>query len=243
MSERILKAIFFDLDETLFPTGEFTELARKEAVRAMRGIGLNVPFDECYKELLEVIDEFGSNYSHHFEKLLRRLPDSCLRGVNPAVIVASAVKAYHDCKRDSLKPYDDAIEVLQVLKKAGLKLGIVTHGLEFKQAEKLLRLDLYKLLAPEAIFITEQIGISKPNPKLYLRVCSSLGLIPSEVMYVGDNPLHDVDPANAAGLISVRIKRGGKHDSVNGETMPSYEVTTFHELLEVVRNDFSVEID
>ena len=55
-----------------------------------------------------------------------------------------------------------------------------------KQAEKLVRLGLVPFLDPKAIFISDQVGISKPNPKLYAVALRELGLEPAEVMYVGD---------------------------------------------------------
>jgi FMN phosphatase YigB (HAD superfamily) len=56
-------------------------------------------------------------------------------------------------------------------------LGVITHGLEYKQAEKLLLLKVVPYLNPAAIFISDQVGISKPNPKLYQRACAALGSI------------------------------------------------------------------
>jgi putative hydrolase of the HAD superfamily len=48
-----------------------------------------------------------------------------------------------------------------------------------KQAEKLVRLGIVRYLDPKAIFISDQIGISKPNPKLYLAALRELGLKPA----------------------------------------------------------------
>jgi putative hydrolase of the HAD superfamily len=241
MSSR-LKGIFFDIDDTLYSTSEFSELARSTALDAMIEHGLAVEKSVLHEELEEVISEFSPNYEHHFEKLLLRIPKRLYRGANPAIIVAAGVIAYHETKARRLAPYEDAIEVLRILSKTDLILGVITEGLEVKQAEKLVRMRVDQYLSPNAIFISNQIGISKPNPKIYQRACSDLNLRPSETMYVGDNPTHDVDPPNAIGMVTVRMRRGGKHSHVEGSTAPHREVQNFWDLLDYLRQEFRIEV-
>ena len=206
-----LKAIFFDIDDTLFSTFEFAKAARLNSVYAMIRAGLKCNVNECIQELNEVTEEFGSNYEHHYDRLLLRLPKESYKDINPAIIVAAGVVAYHQTKNSSLKPYDDVVEILRILSKTELILGIITAGLKIKQAEKLVRLDLLKYLNPRAIFITDQIGIGKPNIKLYKNACDTLNLDPKFSMYVGDNPISDIDPPNKLGMITVLNRRSGKY--------------------------------
>ena len=86
-----MKAILFDVDDTLFSTTEFARHAREKAVDAMVEMGIEAPAEEVLTELLEVIREFGSNYGQHFDKLLDRLPPHQRRDVNPALIVAAGM--------------------------------------------------------------------------------------------------------------------------------------------------------
>ena len=241
MNKRPLKAIFFDIDDTLFSTTEFAEKARRGAIQQMIRFGLKVSVEEALHELHEVIHEFSSNYAHHFDKLLIRLPPSTFEGVNPAVLVAAGVVGYHETKFKELRPYPDVKEVLERLSTTGLILGVITAGLTIKQAEKLVRLDLYRYLHPRAIFISEQIGISKPNIKLYQKACQRLGIHPREAMYIGDNPVMDIDPTNRIGMITVRNRRGSHHDRVEGSTTPAYEIEDFHDLLAILERDFGIE--
>ncbi len=234
-----LKAVFFDIDDTLYSTTEFAEKARRLAVEAMRRHGLRLPAEHILRELGEVISEFSSNYEHHFDKLLLRLPRRAFDGVNPAVLVAAAVQAYHDAKSRLLRPYPDVVPVLEKLTGTDLVRGIITAGLEVKQMDKLLRLGLYRYFTPTAIFISDQIGISKPNPKLFQRACDEVGLKPQESMYVGDHPVHDIDPANALGMVTVRVRRG-RHAPELGKSKPAHELRGFKELLTVLRKHFSV---
>jgi putative hydrolase of the HAD superfamily len=237
-----LDAIFFDIDDTLFSTSVFAEKARRNAVDAMIRAGLRISRDDLLRELLEVVAEFSSNYEHHFDKLLLRLPDSVTQGVNPALIVAAGVVAYHETKVRDLKVYDDVYEVLKALAGTRLVRGVISAGLTVKQAEKLIRLHITEFLSPNAIFITDQIGISKPNPKLYQRVLQHMGLAAERTMYVGDNPLHDVAPCNQLGMVTVRTRRSGRFADVQTPSPPRYEIRDFYELREILRRDFEVPI-
>ncbi len=238
----MLRAIFFDIDDTLYSTSEFSEIARSNAIDAMIEAGLSLSKDQVLVELEEVIREFSANYEHHYDKLLLRIPKRYYKGVNPAILVAAGVIAYHETKIRQLAPYEDAIEVLRLLSKTNLILGIITEGLEVKQAEKLVRMRITQYLSPNAIFISHQLGISKPNPKLYQRACSDLNIKPAETMYVGDNPVNDIDPPNSLGIITVRMRRGGKYQLDEGRTKPHREVQNFWDLLDYLRQERLVEI-
>jgi putative hydrolase of the HAD superfamily len=237
-----LAAILFDIDDTLYSTTEFAASARRNAVRAMIDAGLDLPEDVLLKELDEVLAEFSSNYEHHFDKLLQRLRPSSLSRVNPALIVAAGVAAYHDTKFRELKPFDDVIPLLRDLKEAGLRVGIITHGWTVKQAEKLVRLKLVQYLDPKAVFISDQIGISKPNPKLYLTALRDLALEPARAMYVGDSPEHDIAPPHSIGMITVWATRAAKRTLGGTGIVPDHTVANFGELRRILREHYDVPI-
>jgi putative hydrolase of the HAD superfamily len=239
--KRAIRGIFFDIDDTLYSTTEFARKARANALRAMIQAGLKVDFSDALKELHEVINEFSSNYSFHLDKLLGRFPADCVGNVNPAIVVASGVVQYHQTKFAELHPFPDVLEVLKILARTDLVRGIITAGLTIKQAEKIVRLKVYDYLTPDAIFISDQVGISKPNIKLFLRACSSCGLAPEETMYVGDDPRNDIDPCNKIGIVTVKNRRAGRHRDAAGETEPDYEIDNFWDLLNILREDFALE--
>ncbi len=239
---RELGAIFFDIDDTLYSTSQFAAQARKNAVEAMRLHGLNLPGEILLRELEEVISEFSSNYEHHFDKLLLRVPPSSYEGINPVILVSAAVVAYHDTKFRQLEAYPDVREVLEKLSRTELILGVITAGPAVKQAEKLMRLGLLPYINREAIFISDQIGISKPNVKLYRWACVKSGVDPKQAMYIGDNPVNDIDPPKRLGMITVRNRRSGKYRNLEGETVPDYEIEDFYDLLNILKRDFGVRL-
>ena len=237
-----LRAVLFDIDDTLFSTSEFARRARANAVRAMIAAGLDFPEAVVQRELEEVLAEFTSNYEHHYERLLQRLPPEASRRVNPALIVAAGVAAYHDTKFRELAPYPDVVPLLSGLARAGLRVGIITHGKTVKQAEKLVRLGLVPFLDPKAIFISDQIGISKPNPKLYQAALRELNLGPGEVMYVGDSLEHDVAPPASIGIATVWARRGAKQREAKPGIAPDHTVDDFVELARILREAYEVDL-
>ena len=130
-----------------------------------------------------------------------------------------------------------------MLARTDLIRGVITAGLDIKQAEKLLRLGVYGHLTPSAIFISDQIGISKPNPKLYRRACDELGVRPEEAVYVGDNARTDIDPANEVGLVTVLCRRGGKYGALKGRTRPRHVIRGFGELIRILERQYGVRTD
>ena len=238
-----LEAVFFDLDDTLYSSTEFADTARRNAIRAMVNAGLDYPEDKLFLELQEVIREFSSNYDQHFNKLLLRIPKEAFSGRQACLLAAAAVVAYQNTKVRQLFAYDDAIDLLRRLKKVrNLVRGVITAGLTAKQAEKVVRLGLVPYLTDGAVFITEQVGITKQNAKLYLSACEKCGVSPQRAMYVGDNPKVDVDVPNSIGMITVHHKRSGKYASLKGETNPDYVINNYYDLMDILAEDFKIPV-
>lgn len=240
MPEPLLDAILFDVDDTLYSSTEFADLARERAVEAMTAAGLRVSPERLRAVLRDIIAEYRSNYPYQFDELLSRMPRESYEPANPAVIVAAGVAAYHDTKFRELRPYDDVPPVLKEIRSRGAKLGVVTAGIPTKQAEKILRLGLVDLFEREWIFIPEQMNLTKQDPRLWREVCRLAHVKPGRTMYVGDNPVMDVDPPNDAGVVTVLVHRGGKYSAVEGRTRARHEISDFHGLDELLREEYYV---
>ncbi len=238
-----LEGIFFDVDDTLYSCTEFANKARANACKAMISAGLKYPFERLYDELQEVINEFTSNYEQHFDKLLLRLPPTALENCTPSLIVAAAIVAYHNTKHREMFPYEDAIDLLTRLKRIpNFVTGIITAGITVKQAEKVVRLGLPQYVTRNAVFITEEVGITKRNPRLYLSACNRFNLSPDNVMYVGDNPELDIDVPNSIGMITVLHKRSGKYANSVGETKPHFVIDNYYDLMDILADGFGLPI-
>ena len=78
------------------------------------------------------------------------------------------------------------------------------------------------------MFTAERLGVAKPRPAAFLRVCEALGLAPAQVLYVGDEHEVDVLGARAAGLRAVHLDRHG--------TGPADEVERITDLRDLVHH-------
>jgi putative hydrolase of the HAD superfamily len=237
-----LSAIYFDIDDTLYSTTSFSEKARLNAVKFMIRAGLKISEESCIKSLNEVISEFPKNYEMHFNKLLTRLGEETYKNINPNIIIAAGVVGYHETKHRELIIYEDVDDVLKILSNSSLKMGIITSGLITKQAEKIVRLGVNRYIDNSLVFITDECGYAKTNPKFYELAVKKLNIPATEIMYVGDNPLSDIDTSNAVGMISVLVKRGGKYLNDESKTPPDYIIQNFWELLELVKREFNFKV-
>jgi len=233
-----LSAVFFDIDDTLYPSTAFAQRARRSAVEAMVAAGLDVPVDHAARELEEVVREFTSNYGHHYDKLILRLAHALRPGAHPALVVAAGVVAYHR-RSEELEPFPDAVRLLEDLRATRLVRGVISNGYTVKQAEKLVRLRLDGHFSAGAFFVSEEMGVAKPQPRVFALACEALGVNPREALYVGDDPGKDVDPAHEARLWTCLRRGAGKHGVAPGVHAPDFDVNDLGELLPLLRARFT----
>lgn len=230
-----LKAIFFDVDDTLYSSSEFSAMARLNSIKGMIAAGLRMEVKESLLVLNRLISKFPSNYKFLFNEFLTEVGNNKYRDSNPSIIIAAGVAAYHNTKTNWLKPYPDVFEVIKILSKTtSLCLGIISSGLAVKQSEKIFRCGLHKFLDSDALFFSENLKVDKPSKKFFQIPCSKLGLNPREVMYVGDRPIHDVKPVKEIGMISVLNRRSGKYLDVKSNVKPDFIIHDFWELLNII---------
>ncbi len=238
-----LHVVLFDLDDTLYSTTEFAHQARRNAVKQMIAQGLRISEDEAFAELSEVVAEFSSNYDQHFGRLLDRLGPETYEGRNPAVIMAAGVVGYHRTKAGGLRMLPDVRETLEALREAGVRAGVLSAGLHVKQAEKLIRLDALRYFDDAAIFFSDQMGVSKPNPKIYAKACAALAVDPASAMYVGDRPTHDIEPAAGIGMKTVHYTgASGAHCQATDGIRPDHMIDDMRELLTILRDEYGVVV-
>ena len=109
-----------------------------------------------------------------------------------------------------------------------------------------MRLKLVDYMDPAAIFISDEIGINKPNPKLYKTALSALGLEAREAMYVGDNIESDIIPPKSLGMITVWARlAGGRHamrELPTGDIAPDHVIESFEALRALLRESYAIAV-
>lgn len=131
--------------------------------------------------------------------------------------------------------YPDVRPVFDALQDLGVQVIIAGNQPE-EAGLALRRMDF----GVEHILISDEIGVSKPDPRFFAWVCEAARATPDQVMYVGDRVDNDVRPAAAAGLIPVQIRRGPwgyLQRSWPDASLARYLVDDLHGVVDAVRNE------
>lgn len=224
----VLKAIFFDIDDTLYDSTSLTTMARKNSIRAMIDAGLPGDEENLFQLLDKGIQKFGSNYSRHYDELLKELGIAW----NPKIIAAGVV-AYEHTKAGYLKPFPRIVPILLELKKK-YRLGVISNGLAVKQWEKLIGLGIHHLF--DIVATSEELKYEKPQEEIFEFAMKKLNLKPEECAMVGDKLDSDILGGNRAGMHTVRILKG-KHRNekpASKAEKPDFEITDLSEIFKVL---------
>lgn len=225
----MIKVVFFDLDDTVVDTSRLAEMARRNAVENMVRHGLPADFDTAYQELLELINEYGSNFGRHFDYLLRRLDLE----YDPKWVAAGVI-AYHNTKFAYLRTVRGVRRVLLELQRQGYRLGIITDGDPIKQWEKILRLELDAYF--DEVFISDYLGVKKPHRKIFEKALRKMGIEPGEALMVGDRLYSDIYGAKQVGMKTAWFKYGKYSDrELEYLEYADFTVEKLEDVLDIVR--------
>lgn len=238
-----IKLVGFDLDDCLFDSTGLSQRARIKGIDAMISLGLKIERQKALILIQEIVTEYGSNSSKHYDYFIRRLLqyENYVITFNEQVrYITAAVMAYHAQKIKHIQLYDDVLKCLEKLKKSSIKTAIITDGIPIKQYEKIFRLGIDDLI--DLIVISDEIGIRKPNPELFSYCLRKFKVNGHETIYVGDNIYKDILPAKINKIHSVYIHRGGKYDThvtgelISEENKPDHEILSLDELFNIIND-------
>lgn len=212
-----MEAVLFDLDDTLIDWSgkelEWEELNRplvENIYVHLERHGHHLPdraafFDAFVNRVHEVWDEAKEDLSGpEFREALRRV---CVdAGFEPAeAVIDELLQAYNWRPMPGVVPYPDTVFVLEALREAGYRLGLVTNSF-YPMWMRDIELAHYNLLDFFDVRISaSDAGYIKPHTAIYEQALALLDAAPERTVFVGDRPQHDILGANEAGLISVLI--------------------------------------
>lgn len=96
---------------------------------------------------------------------------------------------------------EPSIGAIEELKRMGYKVVILTNGLEIEQNAKVDSAGLREMF--DEVYVSESLGIHKPDPGVFLLCAEKLGLKPEEVIYVGDHWQNDIRGGRSAGMRTI----------------------------------------
>ncbi len=234
MSPAKIKAVFFDLDDTLYDQRQYLFPAFMKVSRYLEGrLGIDAKY--TYNILVEIVRMFGSASGKIFDMLLQKIgcyPDKTL--------IKKMVAVFYSYRPRRLIPYPRVIETLSELKRRGYRLGIITDGYPEIQRTKLKTLNLEGFF--EMVVISDEYGrrFRKPHVISYLIALEKMHVKPNESIYVGDNPLKDFYGANKLGMTTIRI-RSGEYANINVENLdpdyrPKYEIGRIEDIFAILKS-------
>ncbi|MDD1775577.1 MAG: TIGR02253 family HAD-type hydrolase [Methanobacterium sp.] len=194
----MMKAVFFDIDDTLYDTSGFAALARRAAINVMIDAGLPLESDEAYKLLREIIKEKGSNYDKHFNVLTKRV-----FGEEKPRLIALGMITYHNVKFALLRLFPETMSTLIYLKSQGYHLGVISNGITIKQWEKLIRLGLHHFF--DEIITSEEAGAEKPDEIIFKQALDRMGCKAGNSIMIGNKFSEDIKGALNVGMEAILV--------------------------------------
>ena len=220
----MIKAILFDLDNTLIDFWKMKQQSCSAAIDAMIGAGLNVEYEKAFKALFDLYDKYGLEEKSIFQKLLKKLT-----GKIDYKILANAIVAYRRVRAGFLEAYPNADYVLLKLKAKGIKLGIVTDAPKLKAWVRLASIKLSNYF--DAVVTFEDTKQLKPSKMPFKAALAKLSLKAEECLMVGDWPERDIKGAKAVGMKTCFARYGNPQIKKSGADC---EIDNLKMLLDVV---------
>lgn len=230
----MIRAVLFDLDNTLVDFLRMKRLASGEAARAMVAAGADFPFgpDEAGERLYAHYLDHGIESDDAFTTFLAAHNRARLaygQNVHDRIL-AAGVQTYVRAKELFLQPYPGVRRTLVELVRRGLRLGVVTDAPRLKGWMRLQHLGLAEFF--DVVVAFDDTSQRKPDPAPFRAAIDVLGLKPLEVLFVGDWPERDVAGAKAVGLRTCFARYGRpRHDGGHGA---DFEIDRIEALLDHV---------
>jgi len=195
-----IKAVLFDLDNTLIDFIKMKKEACRSAVKAMKRLGLKIDEKTGLEKLIETYYRLGLESDVAITTFLRELTGEVDKN-----ILQAGIKGYLKAKPNFLKPYPYVLETLEMLKSKNLKLGIITDASREKAMQ---RLDAMNITGFFDIIVTyTESEVKKPGLLPFKLAIKKLGLSPEDILFVGDSIRRDIEPAKKLRMKTLLVKK------------------------------------
>jgi putative hydrolase of the HAD superfamily len=224
----MIKAVVFDLDNTLWDFMKAKRVAIDAAVEAMIDAGLELPKKEMIDRIFNLYSIEGIEDQQIFDKvLLKKFGKIDYR------ILAAGIVGYRRAKDGALTLYPHVMQTLTTLAKQGIKMAVISDAPRLAVWLRLSAFNLHQLFDEVVTF--DDTGERKPSPKPFRKALQLLGLKPEEVIMVGDWAERDVVGAKQVGMKTIFARYGNLFDTKDSGA--DYEVNDIKEILAVIRKE------
>ena len=202
-------AVLFDLDDTLFDHSHAARAALSR-VHAMHDCFARGAFDafeqshaQCLEELHQRVLSGALGIDDARVERFRRLFAAAGVEADDGLLAATA-SAYRASYLGARRPVDGARDLLAALKPR-VRIAVVSNNLLEEQQGKLRQCGFDPYI--DALVVSEQVGVSKPDPRIFAIALERLGCAAADAVMIGDSWSADVEGARAAGIRAIWFNR------------------------------------
>ncbi len=228
-----LRAVIFDLDDTLYDRKAAQATLAKVIFRRFSKLFAGIDRQRVISAFMQsdeksTVDFYSGRPSDgmreaRFEYFLQSLGLTTDYAEEIAGEYMGAYPSIHAPMRGAVKGVKTIAERFSV--------GLITNGLPDIQYEKL------KVIGLEGVFsvilLSEEVGIRKPDPRIFAMAANLLGVSPDECLFVGDSYSHDVVGAKQAGMRTCWLNPGSL-ESQGSDVEPDIVVSSIPELRDLM---------
>jgi len=221
----MIRAVIFDLDNTLVDFMAMKRQAIDAAITAMIDAGLTLPYSEIKSRIDKIYSEKGIEYQKVFDNLLYDIFSKV-----DLKILSAGVIAYRRAREAALSPYPHVYATLMELLKKGIKLAVVSDAPGAEAWLRLCYLNFHHIF--DHVVTLDDTGERKPSPAPFRKALQLLQIQPDEAIMIGDWPERDVVGASKIGMKTVFARYGNTFNTEISHA--DYDINDIREIVEII---------
>lgn len=203
----MIRAVVFDLDDTLYPATECYEQGRLtlETFCTTHFQITRDQFNESFVKAKQIVKQQLGNTAASHNRMLYCQTLCELLSIHPLSYALKMYDMYWESAMREMVCYPFVRPLFYKLRGKNVKIGILTDLTAHIQYRKLKQLGIID--AVDAIVTSEEVGTGKPDPKMFARILEKLKIKPRETLMVGDNIVKDISGARSAGMVGYWVAK------------------------------------
>jgi putative hydrolase of the HAD superfamily len=206
-----VRAVLFDVDFTLCRPGPELSAERYARIASRHGVVLDATRYDDAREAAALNLKRHPELLHD-ESIWHRFTEEIFIGMGgPAEIASECATEIEQGWEvsENFELFEDAIPVLQELRAARLRIGVVSNGVR-----DLTEFVAHHRLGVDVIVDSRTHGRVKPHPTIFQAALELLGVAAAEAVMVGDSLEEDVEGARALGMRAILVDREDRYPDV-----------------------------